>query len=202
MASWLSCCTSCPDRIDNDADITQLKINSALLHIDETIERSVNPPPLRPEAATPPTSPSGKVQLPASPSSQSGANYFRSDAGGTTPTGSGGWFRVMITKTAKCPRLGVLLEGTEDRTAIKISELYKGGLLDHWNELNPENPLQEGDIIIEANSQAGDYRLMYSILESESFLNLKVRRPSFRGFEFERETESTRKPSKGSSPSK
>jgi len=66
-------------------------------------------------------------------------------------------FEVTLTRPKEGAELG--MKTTEYKKGGQlVSEVVKGGLLDKWNEENPQQTVRKGDVISEVNGKGGSYK--------------------------------------------
>mmetsp|Transcript_29415 Transcript_29415/g.51569 ORF Transcript_29415/g.51569 Transcript_29415/m.51569 type:complete len:250 (-) Transcript_29415:61-810(-) len=83
-------------------------------------------------------------------------------------------WQVSLTKVPENRNVGLEVDYSSGDT-LKVKTI-KDGLVRKFNEANPENAVQEGDIITEINGRAGDNMAMMDLVKSSDNLNIVFNR--------------------------
>ncbi|CAE8685260.1 unnamed protein product [Polarella glacialis] len=85
------------------------------------------------------------------------------------------FFRVSLKKTSPQDKLGVHIAGLTDMDAIRI-KLIKAGMLETWNQENPNKEVITGDLIVQVNSTVGNSAELQAAIAASDHLDLTILR--------------------------
>lgn len=81
-------------------------------------------------------------------------------------------FIVVLQKTPQTKSLGVDIGQSKDPPGVLVAGI-KEGLVKNWNETNPTNAMERGDVIIEANGVSG-YKAMLGVISHQDILEMVI----------------------------